>query len=209
MIQFVLTTDFIWRLLFFLKVRVSNCCVQWLHLTGNAFMAFPTAERRNFPLCSELSPSKLHSLSIFFITKTFPWIKSVQKIGKKISHPPFSIQLNVSITILPSCAFFPQRFIAQKLAPPTMSCDQGTGLSLTLLLRSLESSKAASTPLFLPEELFRMTEPQTAGHRTPLFLGQEEDSSFKLGYLSISALWAYLSDRNTAHSVTMNLLNFI
>jgi len=70
-----------------------------------------------------------------------------------------------------------------------MSCDQGTGLSLTLLRKSQEPSLSLlSAPLFLPEELFRMTEPQRAAHRAPLFSGQKEESRFKAGYLSIPAL---------------------
>lgn len=63
---------------FYLKVHVFPekfsflfAVLQWLHLTGNAFMVFPTAQR-SFPLCSEVSQPQLHPLPNLFFRKNFP-----------------------------------------------------------------------------------------------------------------------------------------
>lgn len=81
-----------------------------------------------------------------------------------------------SITTFLSCAF----------PPPPKTCPPDTGSSSNIMwLRDWfelysctkepgtkpGSLPLSSAPLFLPEELFRMTEPQTAGHRAPLFSG--------------------------------------
>jgi len=88
-------------------------------------------------------------------------------------------------------------FLSQDLFPTELlpqQCNVAKGLfepcSLTWVPRAKRDSLSLPTaPLLLPEQLFRMTESQTAAQRTPSFSGQEEKKLFYPGHLSLPTLY--------------------
>lgn len=111
-------------------------------------MAFPTAHRRNSPLRSEVSESKLHFWPIFF--EMFPWIKSVEK-QINFYNPPLYFLLFFRHRPAPQ-----QCYVAKRLV--------WAWLSYQAVRNQARQPVPALCSSLSSEELFKMTEPQTADH---------------------------------------------